>query len=43
MKNSKTEINNLINTDDFADKYDFDMMILKCLNYNKIDSYSDTV
>ena len=42
MKNSKTEMNNSINTDDFADKCDFDMMILRCLNHNEIDLYSDT-
>ena len=43
MKNSKTEMNNSINIDDFADKCDFDMMILRCLNCNRIDLYSNTV
>ena len=43
MKNSKTEISDSIDINNFANKCDFDMMILRYLNCNRIDLYSDTV
>ena len=42
MKNSKIEMGNLIDTDDFAGKCNFDTVILGCLNCNRVSLYSGT-